>query len=105
MQLRITAVPTTPLTLCGPPTGLTNSISSGPLRPTRTAARAADRPDHFGRLHLATALYTVTVHTRRMRHNGLHAGGMYWRGYNIPTISVQYYTVCCNINIYTINSV
>jgi hypothetical protein len=32
MQLRITAVPTTPLTLCGPPTGLTNAIEvSGSL--------------------------------------------------------------------------
>jgi hypothetical protein len=51
------------------------SISSGPLRTARTAARAADRSDHFGRLQLATVLYTVTVHTRRVGHNGLHAGG------------------------------
>ena len=62
-----------------------HAISSGPLRTARTAARAADRPDHFGQLHLATVLYTVTVHTRRMGHNGLHAGGMYWREYNIST--------------------
>jgi hypothetical protein len=53
------------------------AISSGPLRTARTVARAADRSDHFGRLHLATVLYAVTVHTRRMGHNGLHAGGMY----------------------------
>ena len=32
---------------------------SGPLRTARTAARAADRSDHFGRSHLATSLYTV----------------------------------------------
>jgi hypothetical protein len=33
--------------------------------------------------YLATVIYTVTVHTRLMGHNGLHSGSMYWRGYNI----------------------
>jgi hypothetical protein len=62
--------------------------TSGPLRTARTAVRATGRSGHFGRLHLATVLYIVTVHTRRMGHNGLHAGGMYWRGYNISTKAV-----------------
>ncbi len=51
------------------------TITSGPLRAARTAARAAGRSGHFGRLHLATVRYTVIVHTWRMGHNGLHTCG------------------------------
>jgi hypothetical protein len=42
---------------------------------------AGNRHQHSGGyLATRTVLYTVAVHTRRMGHNGLHAGGMYWRG-------------------------
>jgi hypothetical protein len=34
---------------------------------------------------LAIVLCAVTAHTRRMGHNGLHAGGMHWRGHDMST--------------------
>ena len=71
------------------------AISSGPLRTARTAARAADRPDHFGRLRLATLQYTVTVHTRRMGHNG------YMRG--VCTVGEIYINISCRFFLFPLS--
>jgi hypothetical protein len=42
--------------------------SSGPLRTVQTAVRAADRSDDFGRLNLATVLYTMKVLALYLEH-------------------------------------
>jgi hypothetical protein len=40
------------------------TISSGPLRTARTAARAADRPDYFGRLLSYSTVWDTTGYMR-----------------------------------------
>jgi hypothetical protein len=57
----------------------------GPLGPPRVLRTGRNTSGG----HLAVALCAVTVHARRMGHNGLHAGGMHWRGYNVPVGQIQ----------------
>jgi hypothetical protein len=48
----------------------------GPLGPPRVLRTARTTSGSY----VATARHAVAVNTRRMGHNGIHAGSMGWRG-------------------------